>query len=159
VCERHCHNTQLKGIVVCLAKDNYDPLYNATFQETFVSDHEDFGAQMAYQFLKDRLQMHRSFHEVAMALCNLQRQIFHNKLQSVASGNGPYALLDLYGPGNSFVVAGAVAYITTCVELAATPASYSNCTAEIPVATILPCSTITPVKWKIAENGSAPHRI
>jgi hypothetical protein len=94
-----------------------------------------------------------------MALCNLQRQIFHNKLQSVASGNGPYALLDLYGPGNSFVVAGAVAYITTCVELAATPASYSNCTAEIPVATILPCSTITPVKWKIAENGSAPHRI
>jgi hypothetical protein len=67
------------------------------------------------------------------------------------------------------VVAGAVAYITTCVELAATPASYPNCTAEIPVivdksmyfadpfnfvlhtvATILPCSTITPVKWKIA---------
>jgi hypothetical protein len=169
VCKRHCHNTQLKGIVACLAKDNYDPLYNATFQASFVSEHEDFGAQMAYQFLKDRLQMHRSFHEVAMALCNLQRQIFHNKLQAVASGNGPYALLDLYGPGHSFVVAGAVAYITTCVELAATPASYSNCTAEIPVmwnktryfadpfnfvlhtvATILPCSTVTPVKWKIA---------
>jgi hypothetical protein len=101
----------------------------------------------------------------------LQRQFFHNKLQAVASGNGPYALLYLYGPGHSFVVAGAVAYITTCVELAATPASYSNCTAEIPVslnntryfadpfnfvlhtfATILPCSTITPVKWKIAEE-------
>jgi hypothetical protein len=169
VCERHCHNTQLKEIVVCLAKDNYDPLYNATFQATFVSNHEDFGAQMAYQFFKDRLQMHRSFHEVAIALCNLKRQIFHNKLQAVASGNGPYALLDLYGPGHSFVVVGAVAYITTCVELAATPASYPNCTAEIPlsvnnsryfadpfnfvlhtVATILPCSTITPVKWKIA---------
>jgi hypothetical protein len=48
VCERHCHNTQLKGIVACLAKDNYDLLYNATFQATFVNDHEDFGAQMAY---------------------------------------------------------------------------------------------------------------
>jgi hypothetical protein len=124
---------------------------------------------MAYQFLKDRLKMHRSFHEVAMALCNFQRQVFHNKLQAVASGNGPYPLLNLYGPGHSFVVAGAVAYITTCVELIATPASYANCTAEIwvivdkvlyfanpfnfvlhTVATILPCSTITRVKWKIA---------
>jgi hypothetical protein len=120
-------------------------------------------------FSKDRLQMHRSFHEVAMALCNLQRQVFHNKLLAVASGNGPYALFDLYGPGHSFVVAGTVVYITTCVELMATPASYPNCTAEIPVivdnlmyfadpinlvlhtvATILPCSTIPPVKWKIA---------
>jgi hypothetical protein len=78
VCQRHCHNTQLKGIVACLAKDNYDPLFKATLQATFVNDHEDFGAQMVYQFLKDRLQMHRSFHEVAMALCNLQRQVFHN---------------------------------------------------------------------------------
>jgi hypothetical protein len=80
LCERHCHNTQLKGIVACLAKDNYDPLYNATFQATFVNDLKDFGAQMAYQFLRDCLQMHRYFHEVAMALCNLQRQVFHNKL-------------------------------------------------------------------------------
>jgi hypothetical protein len=160
VCEHHCHSTQLKGIVACLAKDNYNPLYNVTFQATFVNDHKDFGAQMAHQFLKDRLQMHRSFHEVAMALCNLQRQVFHNKLQAVASGNGPYALLDLYGPGHSFIVAGAVAYVTTCVELSATPMGYTSCSVEIPVtvnrslffgdlcnfvpltvATILPCSS------------------
>ena len=168
-CETICYNTQLRGVVACLLSENEDALNPRSFRPGFDQSAKDFGAQVAFQVLKGRIDTHRSFHEVATALCSLQRQLFHTKLQAIASGSGPYALLDLYGPGHAFTVAGAVAYVTTCVEKTAIKAEYPNCTAEIPVsinntiffidpftfvmnevATIVPCSSVTPVKWKIA---------
>jgi hypothetical protein len=94
-----------------------------------------------------------------------------NKLQGLAGADNPYSLLDLYGKGHTVVVAGAAAYITRCYPVEATKAEYANCTHQIPVqvngslrfadpfnwvlsdyGTIVPCSDVTPVRWKIKEN-------
>merc|ERR1712079_84556 len=72
------------------------------------------------------------------------------------------------GPGHALTRAGSVAYVTVCVPRLAKVRQIANCSQEIPVTlgnltgfadpltlvlqsfpTLLPCDSITPVRWKI----------
>jgi hypothetical protein len=170
VCGVHCHTTQIAGVVVCLMRNMDAPIPRHSFKASF--DPNNVGLQTQISFLHLGTAMHtaRRFENVQGAICDVDLKTIHNKIQALSGAMNPYSLMDLYGPGHAVYVAGSAAYVTKCAPLEATRAHFDNCTKEIPVLvngtryfadpylwtlktfpTILPCSDIMPVRWRI--NG------
>ena len=170
VCGVHCHSTQISGVVVCLMRDMDTPIPRHSFKASFDPNNVELQTQIAFLHLGSAMQMSRKFEKVQGAICAVDLKTIHNKIQAIAGAMNPYAMMDLYGPGHAVYVAGSAAYVTKCAPLEATRADFPNCTKEVPVLvngtryfadpylwtlksfpTILPCSDIMPVRWRI--NG------
>jgi hypothetical protein len=161
VCDMLCHSTHIKGIVICISGE-----------QPHVKNIE---TQLAFLHLRMNLDDLQRFSEIQHHLCRLERKSLYNKLQAIAGGRNPYALMDIATRGHRLYVAGAVAYIIKCKVIEATLTSYPNCTKEIPVTTgnasdvvhrfadpitkvltdyptVLPCSELMPVRWRIMDT-------
>jgi hypothetical protein len=68
-------------------------------------------SQMGHLHLTTNLQVYDAFRKVQGALCLVDGKTLSNKLQAIAGEATPYALMDLYGPGHTFYIAGAVSFI------------------------------------------------
>ena len=127
-------------------------------------------------FFQGHMARERAIANLTRGLCEVERKTIFNKLQAISSGNAQ-ALLDVYGPGHSMVLAGSsAAYITKCVKKEVFLTKYHNCTMEVPVRfktppsdvsqpkvlfldptsrilkkypVVVPCSEIYPVRWKL----------
>ena len=168
ICRVRCFSTQNKGLTVCLLREHDEPVPKAAFKEHFDVQSAAVQTQLSYLHLSSSLQTRERFVLVQAALCEVERKTLYNKLQAVAGSRNPYSLLDLYGPGHEVINAGAAAYVLRCVPVEAVPASFGNCTREIPVhvngtvrfadpftwvlrdfPAVVPCSKVMPVHWKI----------
>ena len=168
-CSARCYGTQIKGIIVCLYREReVKPLPSLVFQPQDDPNQSNLQTQLAFLHLSGQMNTLSKFIEIQGQICKLDRSVLFNKLQIIADSNNQYSLLDLYGPGHSTFVAGAVAYVAKCVPQEATRRPFENCTKEIPVMvgdqerfadpltkilkvypTVLPCSKIMPVRWHI----------
>lgn len=168
LCNAHCHQTNIKGIVVCLLRQHDFPVLQGHFRNDFQQLETDLRNQMSFLHLKAGLDTNARFIAVHAELCRLDRITKQLKLQAIAGSNNVYSLLDIYGPGHTLYKAGAVVYVSKCAPVEATVASYPNCTTEIPVLVnktkrfadpftwilkdfpqVLPCSDIMPVRWQV----------
>lgn len=167
-CNLNCYETHVKELIVCpyLEGKLLEPerMFRPAPNPQMINLH----TAMGHMHLVTNLRVSASFREVQAMLCQVDRKTLFNKIQAVASDNNKYALMDLYGPGHTSFVAGAVAYIARCVATEVTLRGYPNCTQEIPAQkgnrtffvnpitrimqrfpTIIPCSDIMPVRWKL----------
>ena len=170
VCGVHCHSTQVEGIVACLLRDWDTPIPRQSFKEYFDASLADIQTQISYLHVSNSLRFYNRIEELTADLCQVDRKRLYNKLQALSGASNQYALLDLYGPGHTVTVAGAVAYVTQCTPVEVTLAPYPNCTMEVPVllngstrfadpytwvlheyGTEVVCNDIMPISWKI--NG------
>ena len=112
--------------------------------------------------------------ELVRAQCELERKVLYNKLQAMSGNANPHALVDILGPGHSYVrVGSSVAYVTQCTHVLVEMKSSPNCSLEVPVTrqgskkmewmdpltkvlnqypTEVLCSTLLPVRWRLDGN-------
>lgn len=178
-CGTHCYTTQIDGVLTCILREGDSPLPPATFKDTFRQETVDFQTQVGHQSIGNNLRTGARFEVVQQDLCELERKVLSQGLQGLAAGN-KYSLLDLFGRGSVAHTAGAIAYITKCVEVNVGKASYPNCTNEIPVReheasanrtrfadpltlilrdypTIIPCSDYMPPGYMIGNEWFCAH--
>ena len=172
VCGVHCYGTQIKGVAVCVLREDDEPIIKADE----IRPHFDLKAsrtqtQLGWLNLGTNLRVQQRFQLVQSELCQLERKILSNTLRDLAGGNSRYALYDAVGIGHAFYKAGATAYVIKGVMKEAVQASHPNCTEEIPVMvegrkrfadpitwvlsdfpTVIPCSDVMPVRWLIAGD-------
>ena len=172
LCGYHCYTTQIKGVITCVLRDMDEPIVRTSFKAHFDPTTTDLQTQLSYLHISTNLRMYERFDVLQMELCKLERKTLFNKIQGLAGTGNPYAMLDLYGPGHTVLVAGAAAYIVRCQEVEVARVEYGNCTEEVPVRdvetnsttirfadpytwvlrdfpTVVPCSDITPIRWKV----------
>ena len=186
ICKKRCHQLyNLPGFVVCFAQDGHPRLPELKFK---VRDEEsasrlvlDAKLRSDLQYIIGALKTHSRFESVVADICETQRQVLFNKIQSISFSSNAHSLMDIYGPGHLITTAGpAAAYVTKCVEVEVRRSDYANCTTEIPVRvgppppegkpepeirfmnpltrvlsrfpTIVTCSSAMPVKWKLANK-------
>jgi hypothetical protein len=173
VCRIHCFYTQISGITVCVLRALDQPLPEREFREKFEQTTTALQTQLSFLHMGTNMRMYERFERIQTDLCEVDRKVLHARLQSVAAGDSRYSLVDLYGPGHSLHVAGAVAYVTSCVEKEATLVAAENCTLEIPVSvqpnntkrfadpmtwvlhdfpTVVPCDDLMPIRWKVHND-------
>jgi hypothetical protein len=176
LCGAHCYTTQVKGVEVCILREGDAPLPPHTFRASFSQTKTGIQTEIGHLHLGTNMRMHKRFELVQTELCQLERKILHGRLQALAGADNPYALLDLFGPGHDVIVAGAVAYVTTCVPAEVTKADHANCTEEIPVnhngttkfvdpftfvmrdfPTEMPCSDLMPIRWRVQGTWFCSH--
>lgn len=166
ICGRMAFSTQLTGISLIILRPN-DEKIAATYHhpDELVSTH--IQANLGFVHLQRALHTDKRFAALQKLVCENERKILSGKLTMIAS-DSKSALLDTYGPGHAITRAGAVAYITVCVPRLAKVRQAKNCTQEIPVhvgnytayadpltmvlqpyAAVIPCDSITPVRWRI----------
>jgi hypothetical protein len=170
ICGTRCYATQLKGVMVCIIPTDSSPIPRRKFRPEFDQEKVTQGARLGHLVFETNLRVYSRFAEVQTDLCEVERKTAYNKLQALAGGDNAYALLDTYGRGHRVFKAGNVVHVAKCVEKEATVASFPNCTEEVPVrlqgtnrtmfadpytwvlqdlATIIPCSSVTPVMWLV----------
>ena len=166
ICGRMAFSTQLTGISVIILRPN-DEKIAATYHHPDELASTHIQANLGFVHIKRALHMDKRFAEIQKMVCENERKILSGKLAMIAS-DSKSALLDTYGPGHAITRAGAVAYITVCVPRLAKVRQTENCTQEIPVhianytayadpltmvlqpyAAVIPCDSITPVRWRI----------
>ena len=186
LCQKRCHQlSNLPGFVVCFSQDGYPRLPELKFKvrEEVAASRLVLDAKLRsdLQFIIGALKTHSRFESVVADVCETQRQVLFNKIQSISFNQNSHSLMDVYGPGHLVTTAGAAAaYVTKCVEVEVRRTDYINCTTEIPVRvgpppeegeaepeirfmnpltrvlsrfpTIVTCSSAMPVKWKIANK-------
>jgi hypothetical protein len=177
VCRTACRNTQIDGIVICLFMGDDVTLPHAAFKESYDPQRNDILSQLGYSHLKTNLQMYKSFENVYLEICTNERRTLYNKLQAIAgSESSSYNILDVYGPGHQIFPAGATAYIAKCVEVRVERIEATNCSLEVPLIynntkvfadpltwivqpfpTIIPCSEVMPVRWKLGFHWYCSH--
>ena len=166
ICGRMAFSTQLTGISLIILRPN-DEKIAATYHhpDELVSTH--IQANLGFVHIQRALHTDKRFAALQKMVCENERKILSGKLTMIAS-DSKSALLDTYGPGHAITRAGAVAYITVCVPRLAKVRQTENCTQEIPVhvgnrtayadpltmvlqpyAAVIPCDSITPVRWRI----------
>jgi hypothetical protein len=181
ICGTRCYATQLKGILVCIIPHDNEPIPRREFRPEFDQEAITQGARLGHLVFETNLRVSKRFVDVQGDICQVERKTAYNKLQALAGGDNEYALLNTYGRGHRLFKAGNVAYVAQCIEKEATVASFSNCTEEVPVrvigtnrtvfadpytwvlqdlATVIPCSSLTPVMWLVGETWwkSTPDR-
>ena len=169
-CGRTCYKTHIRHLNLCPWTEPIDKttvndnLFNPSADTTNVN----IQSQLGHMHFTTHLEVSEAFRRVAQAMCELDRKTLSNKLQAIAGESTPYALMDLYGPGYTSYISGAVAYIAQCVPIQVVRAEYPNCTQEIPVKyngdpmfmnpitriiqrhpTVVPCSDIMQIRWEI----------
>ena len=169
ICGRMAFATQLTGLSLVVLRPN-DEKIKATYHhpDELISTH--IQANLGFVHLQRALHTDKRFAALQQLVCENERKILQTKLSLIAS-DSKSALLDTYGPGHALTRAGAVAYITVCVPRLARVRIAGNCTQEIPVhvsnftafadpltfvlqpyPTIIPCDSITPVRWRIKSH-------
>ena len=169
ICGRTAFTTQLTGLSLIVLRPN-DEKIAATYHhpDELVSTH--IQANLGFVHLQRALHTDKRFAALQQLVCENERKILQTKLTLIAS-DSKSALLDTYGPGHALTRAGAVAYVTVCVPRMARVRTASNCTQEIPVhvsnytayadpltfvlqpyPTVIPCDSITPVRWRIKSH-------
>lgn len=144
----------------------------AKFRPDVAPGNAPWETKLGYLHFTTNVRTEREFARVLRKICEVERKAISNQLQAVAHGN-PYALGNLLGRGHMAMVAGTTAYITQCVKREAVLSPFPNCTAEIPVtvyaenvtkfadpftrilrdvATVVPCSEITPSRFKMGGS-------
>ena len=103
---------------------------------------------------KDYIPDYNWIDELTADLCQVDRKRLYNKLQALSGTSNQYALLDLYGPGHTVTVAGAIAYVTQCAPVEVTLAPYPNCTMEVPVFLNGPTQFADPYTYVLHEYGT-----
>ena len=170
ICGRQMWETHLDGLVVGLL-DHLDSPLPAEYKPEETVASLFIQTQLSYIHMSRALAVDERFLKMHSMICGLERNLLHTKLQMVASGSSPYALLDLLGKGFLLSRAGSSVYITECTPVLAKLTEFKNCTYEIPVQisnitafadpltfilqdypTKVPCSRVTPVQWKIRED-------
>ena len=168
VCTRLCYSTNIKGIIVCVSRNPNEDFFRYSFKPFINPTIANSLTQLSFLHLNTNLRMYGHLEQLQNDICLLDRRTLHNKLQAISGSHNQYSLLDLYGPGHVTFTAGTALYITKCVPVEATRFEYPNCTTEVPVLlngkkmfadpltwivkalpTVLPCSDMMPVKWKI----------
>ena len=170
ICKLECYSTQITSLAACILRE-FDSPMDLTFKAHINPHLTNTQTQLSFLHINTNLENHKKFEVIQKSICQNERRIMFNKLQAIAGTDNPYALLDLYGKGHVVYRAGAVVHVAKCYQLDAGRASFPNCTTEIPVSvngstkfadpftwvlrsypTIVPCSRIMQVKWKINEN-------
>lgn len=178
ICQTHCFSTQATGIVICLLREMDGPLQNVAFQASADQAMARMQTQLSFLHIGTNMRTYDRFAVVQKDLCEVEHKLLTARLHRIASQGDPYALLDLFGPGHDLYRAGAVVYLVRCRAVSVRRISYANCTQEVPVnltvnnasitrfmdpinrvlrefPTILPCSPVTPVMWRIAGDWVA----
>ena len=175
-CGMRCHTTQISGILICLFQNWEQPARRLSFKSHFDGKSQNVQSQIAFLHITSRLQMYERFTQFSNAMCELERGQLRTKLQALSGGDNAHALLDLYGPGHSVLKGGLAAYVVKCKPVEAAKAEFPNCTTEIPVIvgnqtkfadpfslilqelpTVLPCSDLMPVRWKLHGRWYCSH--
>ena len=175
-CGMRCHTTQISGILICMFQSWEKPTRRLSFKSHFDGKSQNIQSQIAFLHITSRLQMYERFTQFSSAMCELERGQLRTKLQALSGGDNSHALLDLYGPGHSVLKGGLAAYVVKCKPVEAAKAEYPNCTTEIPVVvgnstkfadpftmilqelpTVLPCSDLMPVRWKLHGRWFCSH--
>jgi hypothetical protein len=170
VCGLLCHNTQIRGLMGCILRQQDAPLPHTLFKSSFNPTSIDLQTKLAFRHLGVAFETFDRFITLQQNICDVDRRAMTNKMHMIAGGNNQYALLEMFGPGHKVYVAGAAAYIASCHPREALSADYPNCTTEIPVRvngtrrfadpfswtlsetpTVVPCDHIIPISWRI--NG------
>jgi len=178
ICGTQCYTTQIKGLVACLLREQDQPIPDIDFKAYFNPTQANLQTQLGFLHADTNMRMGRRFEVIQKDLCDLDRRVLYNKLQSISGARNMYAMLDVYGPGYALYMAGAAAYLTRCEPVEATRADFGNCTEEIPVLvnetvrfadpftyilkdhpTVVPCSMVMPVRWLISGTWycASPH--
>ena len=178
-CGTHCYTTQIDGVLACILREGDSPLPPATFKDNFRQETVNWQTQIGHQNIGNNLRIGARFETVQRDICELERKILSAGLQGLADGN-KYALLDLFGKGSVAHTAGAIAYVTKCVQVSVGKATHPNCTNEIPVReneitanrtryadpltlilrdypTIIPCSDYMPPGYPIGDEWFCAH--
>ena len=171
-----CFTTQIRGLIVCPYREGDEPIPKTSFKDNFSPDHVDLQTQLGYLHTSTSMATADRFALVQSELCAVDRRTLYNKLQAIAGAHNPYALLDLYGRGHQVSQAGAAVYVTRCVEVDVPRVEFPNCTQEVPVGhengtwfvdaftriltpfpTVVPCSDLMPVRWKLSDQWYCAH--
>ena len=174
-CGHICYRTHIPQLSICPWTTESDEMGNGKRDDLFNPSADtarvNIQTQLGHMHFGTHLEVSEAFRQVSQTLCELDRKILGNKLQAIAGESTPYALMDLYGPGYTSYIAGAVAYIAKCVPVQLARAEYANCTHEIPVKyngnpmfmnpitriiqrhpTELPCSDVMQVRWQLTGD-------
>ena len=167
ICEQSCFRTQLEEFVVCPGR-----IAGARYFAGQISDATRAAAKTDYLALSNRLLWARSEVAIHNQLCKQDQNILKTKFQILAGKQSEYVLTEETGKGHSVVPNGAVAYDIACPAVEVKLVSAQSCTVEIPVRTrdgqvmyadpislilrpiptVLPCSPVLPVMWKINQE-------
>ena len=177
LCTKVCYVTQIENILLCdVDQHNHDPKgelwahKRIPFQPDFPQEAIALKSQMSYAGMARTLSVNSRIEDVKDHLCYNERATLYNKLQAAAAGN-KYAFMDKVGVGKLLYRAGAVIYLSDCLEVDVTFEDYRNCTMEIPIRyqnktmfvdpltytiqnypTIIPCSKAMPAQWLIQDS-------
>ena len=177
ICGKNCYATQINNMAVCFIFDPNSRLTGLT--NRFDPEKADLISQMSYLAIQGTLAMGTALAEIAMDICELERRLIVNELQAVADGS-KHALNEHIEVGSIAIMRGAVLYVQKCKPVEVVPKAYKNCTQQIPVvmrgnlngtirfanprtmvlqslATIVPCSALAPVSWKINDRWLCAH--
>jgi len=131
-CARHCYATQLLGLYVCILRPKEEPV-DLPFRKEFDPEHQNLYAALAGHHLSTSLVMVDRFDIMQRELCEVNRKVLANQLQSLSGAKNQHALLSMVGRGHKFYMAGNVGYIVKCAAREVVIAPGANCTQEIPV--------------------------
>lgn len=168
VCDLYCYQTHIPQVAFCPLRPGETVPQESPFMSQTRDVEINILTQMAYNHLSTNLQFSDDLTNLQRDLCRIERKVLANKLQALANGN-PYSLLDIFGPGHVVNAVGPTALVFKCQSVDVQLADYHNCTEEIPVKmpsgalgfvdgltwvikpypTVLPCSLVTPVRWKL----------
>ena len=166
-CGKKCYLTQIPNVRYCPLSTHESPL-DSRFQESFEQGQAQLMAAMGAQHLTTNLDYRRALRQIQGNICQTTRQELINRVKDLAGAGNQQSLLDIYGRGTRFYLAGNVGYAVKCPARNVTLADARNCTLEIPVKdqgrhrwmdaqtgilqdfpTEIPCSHLMPVEWKL----------
>ena len=169
ICQRRCYSTQVFGLAVCLLRETDEPIVAHAYEGNFDPSSTDLSVRLGFQVTDINLRINDLFDRFQRQLCELERNVLHNKLQAIAGASSKYSLLDSMGPGVRTMVAGSNVYVSKCVPVEATLAAFGNCSLEIPVTvngsllfadaftfitqsvpSLLPCDDVFPIRWRLS---------
>ena len=176
-CVKGCHRTHINGLILCTDPHRITTKFN--YLPGRRPSAKNLAAVMSHFAIHSEFRFNAKFEVLIKEQCELNRDGVLHQLADLAGNENPYALrnLEVQGIGpkcRRYLPGGAVGYIAACKPINVTRVSYPNCTREIPVTpliasgnntellfadpitmvtqkypTIVPCSTMMPVRWKI----------
>ena len=169
VCSRLCFATHLDEVYACWLNDldKPEPVGNTAIGADLGRLNTEAG--LAYQILTAKLADADRLAKLRAGMCQQHREVLATKLEMLSGSDNQLALLHEFGPGHTVLVTGQSAHVARCDSVQLEFAHMTNCTQEIPVKrgndtlfvhpitrilqpspTIVTCSAVTPIQWKIA---------
>ena len=132
ICGVHdCYRTQTEHIFVCLRAQ---VRFNFSSAQDLELPNLDMATRINSGLITQALHTDDFAGQVNRALCQVDTEAQHGKLQAISGTGNPHALIQLFGVGHMVTAAGAVAYLTRCAPVEVRfNRQYPNCTVNIPV--------------------------